>query len=93
MSNETRILDLRLTSMGKLFKGYFASLIEPTLVPTALKVALIVGSILFVINHGSAVLQGEMSRDRWISAGITYLVPYFVNIHGQYVSICRSLNK
>ncbi|KYC44200.1 hypothetical protein WA1_00345 [Scytonema hofmannii PCC 7110] len=53
--------------------------------PTALKVSVVVGSILFVINHGSAFVKGQMNRDRWISA-ITYLVPYMVNIHGQYVS-------
>ncbi|MBW4556716.1 MAG: nitrate/nitrite transporter NrtS [Trichormus sp. ATA11-4-KO1] len=76
--------------MNKLIKGYFASLIEPKFVPTAVKVALIVGSILFTINHGSAVWQGKMSRDRWISAGLTYIVPYFVNIHGQYISRRRS---
>lgn len=70
-------------------KGYFASLIDPKFVPTALKVALVVGSILFMINHGHALLTGTMKRDRWISAGLTYLVPYFVNIHGQYISIYR----
>ncbi|WP_066377361.1 MULTISPECIES: nitrate/nitrite transporter NrtS [unclassified Anabaena] len=73
----------------KFIQGYFASLIEPKFVPTALKVAGVVGSILFVINHGSALLQGNMGRDRWISAGLTYLVPYFVNIHGQYISLYR----
>lgn len=72
--------------MTKLIKGYLASLIEPKFVPTALKVALIVGSLLFVINHGSALLQGKMTRDRLISAGLTYLVPYLVNIHGQFIS-------
>ncbi|MBD2173353.1 nitrate/nitrite transporter NrtS [Nostoc sp. PCC 7120 = FACHB-418] len=70
-------------------KGYFASLIEPKFVPTALKVAVVVGSILFIINHGSALLQGNMGRDRWVSALLTYVVPYFVNIHGQYISIRR----
>lgn len=54
--------------------------------PTAIKVALVVGSILFVINHGSAVVQGKMTRDRAISALLTYFVPYTVNIHGQFVS-------
>ncbi|GAX35064.1 nitrate/nitrite transporter NrtS [Nodularia sp. NIES-3585] len=75
--------------MSKFLKGYLASLIEPKLVTTAVKVALIVGSILFIINHGSALWQGKMSRDRWISAIISYLVPYCVNIHGQYVSPYR----
>jgi hypothetical protein len=70
-------------------KGYFASLIEPKFVPTALKVAVVVGSILFMINHGHALLIGKMGRDRWISAMLTYVVPYFVNIHGQYISIYR----
>ncbi|MFP4104039.1 MAG: nitrate/nitrite transporter NrtS [Coleofasciculus sp.] len=48
-----------------------------------------VGSILFMINHGSAVVQGKMTRDRWISGLLTYLVPYGVNIHGQYISRSR----
>ncbi|BAZ32523.1 hypothetical protein NIES4074_50290 [Cylindrospermum sp. NIES-4074] len=75
--------------MSSFLKGYCASLIDPQFVPTALKVALIVGSILFVINHGSAVLSGKMSRDRWISGAITYIVPYLVNIHGQFISRYR----
>jgi hypothetical protein len=79
--------------MGKkidFLKGYFTSLIEPKFVPTALKVAVVVGSILFTINHGHALFKGKMGRDRWISAGLTYIVPYFVNIHGQYISIYRN---
>lgn len=75
--------------MPKLLKGYFASLVNPKLAPTALKVAVIIGSILFAINHGSAVLQGKMTRDRWISGGLTYIVPYLVNIHGQFISRYR----
>jgi len=38
-------------------------------------VALVVGSLLFAINHGSAVLRGEMTRERWLRL-FTYLVPY-----------------
>jgi hypothetical protein len=67
-------------------RGYGASLVNPKFVPTGLKVAVVVGSILFVINHGNALLKGQMSRDRWISALFTYCVPYLVNIHGQYIS-------
>ncbi|MEA5515954.1 nitrate/nitrite transporter NrtS [Nodularia sp. UHCC 0506] len=71
--------------MSKFVKEYFVSLVEPKSVKTAVKVALIVGSILFIINHGTALWKGRMSRDRWISAAISYLVPYCVNIHGQYI--------
>lgn len=59
---------------------------DPCLKPTAIRVALVVGSILFFLNHGSAVLQGKMSRGRWITGFVTYLVPYTVSIHGQYVT-------
>ena len=37
-------------------------------------------------DDGSALLQGKMTSDRWISVVLTYLVPYFVNIHGQFIS-------
>ena len=53
---------------------------------TAFKVALIVGTILFVINHGSTLIKGKMTKQRWISGILTYLVPYAVNIHGQCFS-------
>ncbi|NEO39540.1 MAG: hypothetical protein F6J90_25680 [Moorea sp. SIOASIH] len=61
--------------------------------PTALKVALVVGSVLFVINHGSALLQGQMNRERWISGGLTYMIPYLVNIHGQYTIRYRQMAR
>lgn len=68
---------------------YGAALVDKKLMPTALKVAVIVGTLLFVINHGAALIQGSMMRSRWMSALLTYLVPYCVNIHGQYVSRLR----
>lgn len=43
---------------------YFYSLFDPKLAPTALKVAVIVGTILFAINHGWALLNGQMNRGR-----------------------------
>lgn len=67
-------------------KGYLIALVDIRLMGTALKVSVIVGSVLLIINHGSALAQGKMTRDRWISALLTYLVPYAVNIHGQYVA-------
>jgi hypothetical protein len=67
-------------------RGYGQALINPDLMGTALRVALVVGSILFTINHGVALVQGKMTRARWASALLTYCVPYAVSIHGQYVS-------
>jgi len=73
--------------MVKPLKDYCAALVDKELMPTALKVAAVAGSLLFLINHGTALVQGKMTRDRWISSGfLTYLVPYGVNIHGQYIN-------
>jgi len=68
----------------KVLNGYIASLFDRELIPTGLKTALFVGTLLFLINHGFAFWRGEMNFERWVSVGITYLMPYLVNVHGQY---------
>ena len=72
-------------------RAFCASLVDPELAPTALKVSLIVGSLLFTINHGAALFQGKMDRGRWLSAMLTFLVPYSVNIHGQYSAKAKQI--
>lgn len=72
---------------------YFRSLGDRRFAPTAIKVAVVVGSILFTINHGWAVLHNEMTLSRWISGGLTYIVPYLVNIHGQHISRLRTRQR
>ncbi|MFE4105340.1 nitrate/nitrite transporter NrtS [Almyronema epifaneia] len=67
-------------------KGYLAALVDPQFGKNGVKVAAIVGSILLAINHGPALMQNQMTRDRWLSALVTYLIPYGVNVHGQYIS-------
>jgi hypothetical protein len=68
----------------KMVRGYIISLFDPEFVVTGLKTAIFVGSLLFVINHGLALLRGEMNRERWISVIATYAMPYLVNVYGQY---------
>ena len=65
--------------------GYAKSLVSPKYMPLGVKVALIVGSVLLLINHGAAMVSGQMTRGRWLSAALTYGVPYLVNVHGQYM--------
>lgn len=64
-------------------KTYLHALRNREMMPTAIRVALVVGTILFMINHGSALAEGKMNRNRWFAALLTYIVPYCVNIHGQ----------
>ncbi|HIK10024.1 MAG TPA: nitrate/nitrite transporter NrtS [Oscillatoriaceae cyanobacterium M33_DOE_052] len=75
--------------MRKFIKNLGDILFNPRLAPTALKVALFVGTVLFMINHGTALLKGQMNKDRWMAAALSYCVPYLVNLHGQLVSRSR----
>ena len=63
---------------------YLQNLANPKYSQSAVKVALLVGTILFTLNHGYALWEGKMTKQRWISGFLTYLIPYSVNIHGQW---------
>lgn len=67
-------------------KQFYATWTDPGSRAMAIRVSLAVGSILFILNHGSAVLDRRMTPDRWIAGVAAYLVPYTVSIHGQSVS-------
>ena len=45
----------------------------------ALGYAVVVGAILVSINHGDALLAGEIDGRRWLKIGLTVLVPYCVS--------------
>ena len=70
----------------KTINQFYAAWTDPSLKPTAIRVALVVGTTLFILNHGAAVLEGKMNRNRWLAGLVTYLVPYTVSIHGQRVA-------
>ncbi|MBQ0712489.1 MAG: nitrate/nitrite transporter NrtS [Porticoccus sp.] len=46
---------------------------------TAIKVALIVGTLLALINYGDKVLMSTMNTTDWLKLALTYLVPYGVS--------------
>ena len=78
--------------MMKALKNFAFAWVNPNLVPTAFKVSLVVGSILFSLNHGSALIKGNLSRDRAIAGLLTYLIPYSVSIHGQASTLRKTNN-
>ena len=53
--------------------------ISKSIIKRALLTALVVGAILIAINHGDAILRGQMNTDRWLKAALTVLVPYLVS--------------
>ncbi len=50
-----------------------------SVVRRALGYAVVVGAILIAINHGDALLQGELDATRLWKMGLTVLVPYTVS--------------
>jgi hypothetical protein len=49
----------------------------------AMKLALVVGTILALINHGQAIFTGQLTFDRIIPILITYCVPFSVSMYSQ----------
>jgi hypothetical protein len=60
-------------------KQTLALALRPSVVKRALKYAVIVGAILITINHGDAVLRGDLPPARLFRMGLTVLVPYVVS--------------
>jgi len=55
---------------------------------SALLVALVVGSLLNVINQGDA-LWSEVPVD-WLKLALTFCVPFFVSLYGSYSALRMS---
>ena len=52
---------------------------RPEVVRRALGYSVVVGSILIAINHGDALLAGEIDGERLFKMGLTAIVPYVVS--------------
>ncbi len=57
--------------------------IEPKVVKLALKVALVIGTVLNLINHFDLLLGAPVTDTALMQIGLTYIVPYCVSTHGQ----------
>lgn len=53
--------------------------LKTSVVKRALKYAIVVGVILITINHGDAILRGDLPPARLFRMGLTVLVPYVVS--------------
>lgn len=49
----------------------------------SIRMALIVGTILGIINHGQAIVTGRFTSDRLFSLLFTYCVPFTVSLFSQ----------
>jgi hypothetical protein len=49
----------------------------------SIKMALVVGTLLAVINHGQAIVTGHFTSDRLLPLLLTYCVPFAVAMYSQ----------
>lgn len=59
--------------------AWLRSAAHPATVRRALLTAVIVGSVLIAINHGSAIISGQITSARVFQMCLTVLVPYIVS--------------
>ncbi len=65
--------------VSELPNGWLALARSPAVVRRALGYAVVVGAILISINHGDAILRGDVDRGRLTKMALTLLVPYCVS--------------
>jgi hypothetical protein len=64
-------------------KTFFVAATERGTVVTSARVALVVGSILALINYGDRIfLSCDMRSLDWVKLALTYCVPYCVATYG-----------
>lgn len=59
--------------------SFIAIALQPNIVRRALGYAVVVGAILIAINHGDALLAGEITTGRSLKMLLTVFVPYCVS--------------
>ena len=67
--------------MPELQQGFFRLAVSRQVVRNALKVALVVGTILALINHGDRILAMSLNEESVLKILLTFLVPYCVSTY------------
>jgi hypothetical protein len=49
---------------------------------TCIRVALVVGTVLTLVNQGSVIAGGDSPAVTWVRVGVNYLVPFLVSSVG-----------
>ena len=73
--------------MMKTSSRFVAIALSREVVVTALKVSLVVGTILAFINHGAGIIQLALTGESILQIALTYLVPYCVSTYSSVQAI------
>lgn len=75
-------------TMGNRFELFIKNFFKRETVLRAIKVAMVVGPILIIINHHDAILSMELHRHLYIKIALTFLVPYCVSAYSSAQAYC-----
>jgi len=64
-----------------------------SVVRRGLKFATVVGAILITINHGDAILAGELTWVNYVKMGLTVVVPYVVSVLSSVSAIVEASSE
>jgi hypothetical protein len=73
-------------------ESWLALATSRSVVRRALTMSCVVGALLITINHGTAILRGEVGRERLLQMALTLLVPYCVSTYSS-VGATRTLRR
>ena len=72
---------------------FLTTALSGEVVGTALRIALLVGTILALINHGESLIEGTLSQSNYLQIALTYLVPYCVSTYSSAKVISNQRDK
>ncbi|KAF0677111.1 nitrate/nitrite transporter NrtS [Profundibacterium mesophilum] len=65
---------------------FWSIALHRTVVRRAARVALVVGVVLATINHGDAILRGDIDLSRMLKIMLTFCVPYSVSTYSSVLA-------
>jgi hypothetical protein len=72
-----------MSSLARTWRVFISYGLERDTLTRSVKTALVVGTVLGLINHGSALLTGHFTVEHLEPLLLTYLVPFSVATYGQ----------
>ncbi|MFL2792690.1 MAG: nitrate/nitrite transporter NrtS [Paracoccaceae bacterium] len=73
------------------YNSFFNIALRKSVVKRAIKIALVVGCILALINHGDRIIFQNMNPLDWFKILLTFCVPYCVSTVSSVLAIKREV--
>jgi len=74
-------------------RRWLALAMDSTTMIRSMKVAIVVGTILVAINHGDALIAGDLDLGRLLRICLTYVVPFAVATYATVSAHYKNENK